>query len=93
VRAADAAAPPFRRSDPGFAGTYAFRDEADFAALFPGFLAGLPDGSLVMCHPGFVDAELRRLDPLTALREREYAFFAGEAFPRLMAEHGVALAA
>jgi putative ABC transport system substrate-binding protein len=28
-----------------------------------------------MCHPGKVDAELRRLDPLTDLREREYAFF------------------
>jgi len=41
-----------------------------------------------MCHPGKVDAELRRLDPLTDLREREYAFFLGEDFPRLVAERG-----
>ena len=34
-----------------------------------------------MCHPGFVDAELERLDPLTTLREREYAYLAGDAFP------------
>ena len=45
-----------------------------------------------MCHPGFVDAELERLDPLTTLREKEYAFFAGDAFPALLARHGVALA-
>ena len=34
-----------------------------------------------MCHPGHVDAELMRLDPLTMLREKEYAYFAGDAFP------------
>ena len=34
-----------------------------------------------MCHPGLVDAELERLDPLTTLREREYAYFCGDAFP------------
>ena len=45
-----------------------------------------------MCHPGFVDAELQRLDPLTTLREKEYAYFAGDAFPAALASHGVALA-
>ena len=63
-----------------------------FAALFPRFLAGLPDGGLIMCHPGFVDPELKRLDPLTHQREREFAFFNSENFPRLLAQHGVALA-
>ena len=61
-------------------------------ALFPSFLEGLPDDGLVMCHPGFVDAELQRLDGLTGLRESEYAFFAGEDFPRLLARRGFALA-
>jgi predicted glycoside hydrolase/deacetylase ChbG (UPF0249 family) len=79
-------------TNPGFAGTYTYRANADFAALFPRFLDGLPDGGLVMCHPGFVDAELQRLDPLTTLREQEYAFFAGEEFPRLLARQGAALA-
>ena len=69
-----------------------FRDDADFAALFAGFLDQVPDGGLIMCHPGFVDAELQRLDPLTTGREREYAFFAGDSFPDLLARHGVALA-
>src|SRR5205807_2224725 len=79
-------------TNPAFAGTYEFDDAADFAALFPRFLDRLPDGSVVMCHPGFVDAELQRLDPLTTLREKEYAFFAGDAFPAMLATHGVALA-
>jgi predicted glycoside hydrolase/deacetylase ChbG (UPF0249 family) len=80
------------RTNPAFAGAYEFDDGADFAALFPRFLDDLPDGGVVMCHPGFVDAELRRLDPLTTLREKEYAFLAGDAFPALLAAQSVALA-
>src|SRR6516165_4732214 len=79
------------RTNPAFAGSYAFTDAADFAALFPRFLDHLPDGAVVMCHPGFVDAELQRLDPLTTLREREHAFLAGERFPAVLAAAGVAL--
>src|SRR4029078_10019621 len=75
------------RTNPGFAGTYQFDDAANFAALFPRFLEGLPDGSVGMCHPGFVDAELQRLDPLTTLREKESAYFAGAAFPAALATH------
>ena len=78
-------------TNPAFAGTYAFRATADYAKLFPKFLDHLPDGGVVMCHPGKVDAELSRLDPLTDLREREYAFFLDEAFPQLLAAHGVTL--
>jgi chitin disaccharide deacetylase len=80
------------RTNPAFAGTYAFRARANYAKIFPRFLDGLPDGSVIMCHPGKVDAELVRLDPLTDLREREYAFFLEESFPQLLAERGFALA-
>jgi predicted glycoside hydrolase/deacetylase ChbG (UPF0249 family) len=75
-----------------FAGAYEFKADADFSKLFPRFLDGLPDGGLVMCHPGFVDAELRRLDPLTTLREREYAYFKSDRFTQALADRGVALA-
>lgn len=78
--------------NPAFAGTYDFDAKPDFAALFPAFLEGLPSGSVVMCHPGHVDEELQRLDPLTTLREAEYKYFAGEAFPRLLSAKGVTLA-
>jgi predicted glycoside hydrolase/deacetylase ChbG (UPF0249 family) len=80
------------RTNPAFAGTYSFRPAADFAKLFPDFLDHLPDGGLVMCHPGKVDDELRRLDPVTDLRQREYDFFLGDDFPGLLARRGYALA-
>jgi predicted glycoside hydrolase/deacetylase ChbG (UPF0249 family) len=80
------------RTNPAFAGTYSFQPGAVFEDLFPGFLDGLPDGGLVMCHPGKVDDELRQLDPLTDLREREYAYFLDERFPELLARRGYALA-
>jgi predicted glycoside hydrolase/deacetylase ChbG (UPF0249 family) len=81
-------------TNPAFAGTYDFAAEVvpDFSQLFPAFLSKLPAHSVVMCHPGFVDAELKRLDPLTTQREREYAFFAGDAFLEVLRDHGVALA-
>jgi predicted glycoside hydrolase/deacetylase ChbG (UPF0249 family) len=79
-------------TNPAFAGAYDFKGKPDFAAIFPHFLAGLPDGGLVMCHPGFVDAELKRLDPLTHQREQEFAYFNSDEFPRVLAKHGVALA-
>src|SRR5262245_41251978 len=79
-------------TNPAFAGTYQFGSQADFAATFPGFLDHMPEGGVVMCHPGFVDAELQKLDPLTTLREQEYAYFIDASFPALLAGHGVALA-
>jgi predicted glycoside hydrolase/deacetylase ChbG (UPF0249 family) len=79
-------------TNPGFAGAYDFGRGTGYDAVFESFLEGLPEGGVVMCHPGFVDAELERLDHLTAMREQEYAFFAGDRFPQLLAEQGFALA-
>lgn len=78
-------------TNPAFAGVYAFSAKANFATTFPRFLKGLPDGGLVMCHPGFVDAELTSLDSLTTLREHEFAFFSSDAFPAVLAAHGITL--
>jgi predicted glycoside hydrolase/deacetylase ChbG (UPF0249 family) len=80
-------------TNPAFAGAYDFTAaEADYASLFETFLDRMPPNGVIMCHPGFVDAELARLDPFTRQREREYAFFAGESFPGLLRSRGVALA-
>jgi predicted glycoside hydrolase/deacetylase ChbG (UPF0249 family) len=81
-------------TNPAFAGTYDFTAQPmpDFAQLFSRFLDQLPANGVVMCHPGVVDAELQRLDPLTAQREREYSFFSSDAFPGLLRARGVALA-
>jgi predicted glycoside hydrolase/deacetylase ChbG (UPF0249 family) len=78
--------------NPAFAGSYAFTSRANYARLFPRFLSGLPDGGLIMCHPGVVDTELKGLDSLTTLREQEFAYFGSDAFVQVLAEHNVALA-
>jgi predicted glycoside hydrolase/deacetylase ChbG (UPF0249 family) len=77
--------------NPAFAGAYDFGSSPNFDTLFPGFLNDLPDRSVVMCHPGFVDDELKALDPLTNLREREYAFLASDNFPKVLRAHRVTL--
>ncbi len=75
----------------GFAGAYDFTKGSDFAALMADFLASIPEGGLVMCHPGFVDETLIALDPLTHQREREYQFLASDDFVRLLDAQGVTL--
>lgn len=62
----------------GFAGVSDFAADgaaADFAAV------GVAPGErhLVMCHPGYVDAELETLDPLTARRRAELDLLAADA--------------
>jgi len=74
-----------------FAGAYDYLRKPDFAALMQQFVEGLPEGGLVMCHPGFVDETLESLDPLTDQREREHAYLAGERFPPLLAANRVTL--
>jgi hypothetical protein len=77
--------------NPGFAGAYDWTQQRDFGALMQQFLDGLPEGGLIMCHPGFVDETLVSLDPFTTQREHEHAFLGSEHFPRLLAANKVTL--
>jgi predicted glycoside hydrolase/deacetylase ChbG (UPF0249 family) len=77
--------------NPGFDGAYDFSRQPDFSVLMRQFLDGLPEHSVIMCHPGFVDDLLLSLDPLTVQREHEYAFLGGDDFPRLLAANNVTL--
>ena len=85
---AAAAGIPF---NPAFAGAYDFTKSPDFGDLMRQFLEGMPEGGLVMCHPGFVDETLEGLDPLTTQREAEHAYLAGAQFPPLLAANNVTL--
>jgi predicted glycoside hydrolase/deacetylase ChbG (UPF0249 family) len=87
-RRAEAANIPF---NPAFAGAYDFSRQPDFGTLMRQFLDGLPEGGLVMCHPGFVDETLISLDPLTTQRENEHAFLASADFLALLAANKVTL--
>jgi predicted glycoside hydrolase/deacetylase ChbG (UPF0249 family) len=77
--------------NPAFAGAYEFSRQPDFGHLMRGFLDSLPEQSVVMCHPGFVDDVLVSLDPFTDQREREHAYLAGTQFPALLAEKQLTL--
>jgi predicted glycoside hydrolase/deacetylase ChbG (UPF0249 family) len=74
-----------------FSGAYDYSRPPDYGALMQQFLNGMAEDGVVMCHPGFVDDVLVSLDPLTLTREIEYAYLAGEAFPRLLALNNVTL--
>jgi predicted glycoside hydrolase/deacetylase ChbG (UPF0249 family) len=59
-----------------FAGTSPFKEGRSYAdELQAAFSAG-GRHHLVMCHPGHVDPELSRLDPVVARRAEEYAALA-----------------
>ena len=76
----------------GFAGVYDFEKETrPYAALCARFLVGQRDNGLLMCHPGYSDAELGRLDTLTTHREAELAYLAGDAWPAALSAHGLEL--
>lgn len=78
-------------TNPAFSGAYDYSRKPDYGALMQGFLDGLPEQGVVMCHPGFVDEVLVSLDPLTTVREVEHAYLASDAFPRLLAMNNVTL--
>ena len=57
----------------GFSGASAFDERADFGQELTRFLSHPGPRHLVMCHPGYVDAELATLDPVVGRREQEFA--------------------
>jgi predicted glycoside hydrolase/deacetylase ChbG (UPF0249 family) len=77
--------------NPAFAGAYDFTKAPEFGGLMAEFLDGLPDGGLVMCHPGFVDDTLESLDPFTTQREAEHAYLASDRFAALLVANKVTL--
>ncbi len=76
----------------GFSGFSDFDAAADYGRDFATYLDAPGENMLIMCHPGHVDAELARLDPVTASRETELAFLLSERFAELLASKGMRLA-
>jgi hypothetical protein len=80
------------RTNRGFSGVNRFDRTEDFARLFARFLVAAPDWSLIMCHPGLVDATLQQADPVSFRREDEYRYLVSDAMPEALADAGVQLA-
>lgn len=68
----------------GFSGFSAFDPRRDYAADFARFLLAPGPRHLVMCHPGRVDSELERLDPVTYTREQELEFLLSDRFAEML---------
>jgi hypothetical protein len=68
------------RRNSGFRGARSFAERESFRALFQRMIEGSPAGTIVMCHPGLVDAALAGRDSVTASREDEYRYFLSEEF-------------
>ena len=76
----------------GFRGVRSFTERAPFRTLFRRMINAAPAGTLIMCHPGRVDAVLESRDPLTFPREAEYNYLASDEFPADLAAAGLRLA-
>ncbi len=63
----------------GFSGASPFDPTRDFAQDFERYLIMPGKRHLVMCHPGHIDEELSKLDPVTSTRPLEYEFLALQA--------------
>ena len=56
----------------GFAGFSSFDTTTDYGEELTAAFAVTGHRAIVMCHPGFPDADLGRLDPVVARRRQEY---------------------
>lgn len=75
----------------GFAGFSSFDGARPYGDEFARYLKAPGPAHLVMCHPGYVDEALRRLDPVVESRERELAFLLSHDFPALLQRRGATL--
>ncbi|MBV1706538.1 MAG: ChbG/HpnK family deacetylase [Hyphomicrobiales bacterium] len=79
-------------SNHGFSGFSGFDPALPYGDAFAGYLKAPGPRHLVMCHPGYIDDELRARDRVTATRPQELAFLLSSAFEDLLGAHDARLA-
>lgn len=75
----------------GFSGFSPFDPRIPAATVFERSFLALGRRPVVMCHPGHVDEDLRRLDPVVETRPQELAYLASERFADLLEAAGATL--
>ena len=75
-----------------FAGFSAFDPKADYAKDFASYLIAPGQRHLVMCHPGEIDDELRKSDPVVETRTHELAYLLGDQCSETLRAAGLTLA-
>ena len=76
----------------GFSGFSRFDPCGDYAVDFAAYLRAPGRRHLIMCHPGYCDAELILADPVTLTRERELSFLLSPALPEMLERASLRLA-
>jgi predicted glycoside hydrolase/deacetylase ChbG (UPF0249 family) len=76
----------------GFSGFAPFDLSVPATGIFGAALSHLGPRPLVMCHPGYGDDELRRLDPAVESRLAELEYLKSDLFGALLEERGLRLA-
>jgi predicted glycoside hydrolase/deacetylase ChbG (UPF0249 family) len=77
----------------GFSGAYDLgATSRPVAEVFAHFVRHLGPRPLAMCHPGYSDATLVGLDPMTRQRDVEREFLSGDEWPHLLDTAGVVVA-
>lgn len=76
----------------GFRGVRGFNERKPFRDLFRSMIQGVPNGAIIMCHPGHVDDVLCARDPIHRQREEEFSYLASGDFPHDLAAAGLQLA-
>jgi predicted glycoside hydrolase/deacetylase ChbG (UPF0249 family) len=79
------------RTNKGFSGFAPLDLSVPAARIFEEAFSKLGARPLVMCHPGYVDDELRALDPALDSRVEELSYLKSEAFRALLEERGLRL--
>lgn len=75
----------------GFSGFAPFDLSVPAKRIFESAFSNMGPSPLVMCHPGYVDEELRGLDPAVESRVAELDYLKSDAFGALLTERGIRL--
>jgi predicted glycoside hydrolase/deacetylase ChbG (UPF0249 family) len=81
------------RTNKGFSGFAPLDLSVPVGRVFEEAFSRLGTSPLVMCHPGYADDELRRLDPAVESREEELRYLKSNGFRDLLEERGIKLCA
>ncbi|MBD2748093.1 ChbG/HpnK family deacetylase [Microvirga sp. BT688] len=76
----------------GFSGFAPLDLSVPAALVFREAFSKLGSHPVVMCHPGYVDDELRALDPALESRMAELGYLKSDAFEAMLEERGIRLA-
>lgn len=81
------------KTNSGFAGIYDFNKGMSFPSLMRRFMRDAVDGTVIMCHPGFIDDELLAADSLAEPRQAEFDYLMSEAFGEILIAEEITLRA